>query len=77
MQSFAIWWTNLTRGQQDIAVLAIVFMGSLLATRLGMYNADQRTRSEGRIMCVSRAGRVLLLWGIPTTLTLLLIWGTR
>lgn len=77
MQDFALWWTDLTRGQQDIAVLVIVFIGSLLAVRWGMYDADKRTQAEGRTMRVPHTGRTLLLWGLPTALTLFLAWGMR
>lgn len=75
MNDFATWWTGLSRGQQDLVVLGIVFVGSLLATRLGMYDADRRTVADGRPLRVSRRGRAVLLWGVPTVITLFLIWG--
>ena len=75
MTEFTIWWTGLTRGQQDIAVLVIVFVSLLLATRWGMYDGDMRTRVEGRPLAAPRWARRLFLWGIPTVATLLLAWG--
>jgi len=75
MHDFATWWTGLTRGQQDLAVLVLVFVSLRLATRWGMYDGDMRTRAEGRPMLVSRGVRALLLWGIPTAVTLFLAWG--
>lgn len=75
MNDFATWWTGLSRGQQDAAFLGSMFVLVLLATRWGLYDSDMRTRAEGRPMLVSRGGRALLLWGIPTAVTLFLAWG--
>jgi len=75
MHDFATWWTGLTRGQQDLAVLVLVFASLLLVTRWGMYNGDMRTLAEGRPLAAPRWARRLFLWGVPTALTLLLAWG--
>lgn len=75
MDDFAAWWTGLSRGQQDAAVLVLVFVSLLLVTRWGMYDGDMRTLAAGHPLAAPRWARRLFLWGIPTAVTLLLAWG--